>query len=529
MAWFYITEGSAVGPVSREELAALREQGALADESQVAQEGDPDWSTYADAFKQESENEEPVKPVLCIASATGEEVVTTVQETAYSFSSLTTLLICCLFFGYVFTEFLPSRYLVGSFASQISSVALLGIPALTLATYGIFRFLKPEHFPVRKSVLAMLFTMVVGIAALLALQAFAAKSLNPSSHVGKGKMILMLIGWAYEAAQSANIFKRIVGSVFGIGLCEEFTKLLPLFYLVLRSKAGHALPTYRGFLVVGFFSGLGFGIGEALLGYSPWTGNLSMDGNVLRWFACIPLHAIYTVIDAAFLWFLAPRILKAPTTQVQIGTCICATLVVAVVHGLYDVLTMIPHAGFFIDLASVILMVYVVRYFDTSSQETLPLSSCPTSGNFSNWLHVAVTSKRLKTAYIATAVLILASFGLSMSEEKLRASDWADGQTSNVDNSEPSSDFSDSTASNNTYADREAIHEFDSAWGIARSVSGSSDLTTLLGALDTVNWKNCSSDLKEAANRLGAVKSGDSQAEANNRIRRFSDLCELRR
>jgi len=476
MNWYYLNGGMVVGPVTIKKLAELKEQGILSEESQIAREGDDGWTPYGSAVVQMS----GIKVSEIVKTETSDSMSPVVPELEkrYALSTLKTLAVCCLFYGYIFTSFFPPRYLVGGFQSQMGAIILLGLPSLALGVYGICRFLRPEYFPVRRSVASMTFTMIAGLAALLLFQKLAEMSLHSNMHAsGKAGVVVVLlkfVGWAYEASQADSAFQRLLGSVFGIGLCEEFTKLVPLFYLVFRAKQGHPLPTYRSFLIIGFFSGLGFGIGEAFLCYSPWMGNIEMSGNVTRWFTCVPMHAVYTVIDAAFLWLLAPALLRVKTTWAGMGVCVLASLAVAVVHGLYDALLLIPHAGFAIDVASLILMMVVVRAIEPRSAGAHALSRKEEAEDFSDWLQKIVTRKRLKIAYVSAGVFILASLGFSDSKERVQA--WLDGANEENAGFSNQSYYGDPSQTSSTYSSSAGRFRGEAESIIARRYPGKYDL-----------------------------------------------------
>lgn len=334
------------------------------------------------------------------------------------------LVVYCIFFGWVSTWVLPDRYFVNA---QIVPVLMLALPSLVLAILTSSFFIRPQKFPRGQAIGTLAFTMLVGLTLLLVFQKVAEASLNmPIRNYGKGTglvIILKVIGWAYESIHDERLIQRFFGFIAGVGLCEELTKLLPLFYLVLRKPTRTPDLDYRGFLTVGFFSGLGFGIGEAFYGFAPWSGNLSTDGNILRWFACVPSHAIYAVVDAAFLWILAPEIKKVKGLYPRLGLCAWSTAAVAVLHGIYDVLSALPMMGVLLDTLSILLMYGVVRFVaaQTKQPDTVLLSASKEKG-IVGWVRSYETGKkRFRRQYIFAGVMILASLVFSSSEDTVRA------------------------------------------------------------------------------------------------------------
>lgn len=286
---------------------------------------------------------------------------------AFSLPRLIPLFVCCLLFGWVAGGWLMPdlAFTSSNIIGQLIPVAMLAVPAITLAVFGIIFFLRPTRFPRKEAIGVLFFTMLVGLAGLLIFQFIANFTLHhmpnhPRGKIGLIVVIVAAIGQAYNSIGSTSAIEQFFGYIFGVGLCEEATKLLPLFFFALARGNSSSKIKFREFLVIAFFSGLGFGIGEAIYGYSPWNGNLMAGSNVTRWFACVPSHAIYTVIDAAFLWFLFPKILGAKNNYIRFAICALTVFTVAVVHGIYDVLCRFPYMGFVIDAASIFLMYFVV-------------------------------------------------------------------------------------------------------------------------------------------------------------------------
>jgi hypothetical protein len=114
--------------------------------------------------------------------------------------------------------------------------------------------------------------------------------------------------------------------------------------------------------MLGFFSGLGFGIGEALSDQFAISAVDDFDEQLVRWFACVPSHAVYTVIDATFLWMFHRRIAQAEKDREKVGWFALCVAAAAFLHGVYDTLYVLPFAGPILDAASLVLMWRVVRY-----------------------------------------------------------------------------------------------------------------------------------------------------------------------
>ena len=237
------------------------------------------------------------------------------------------------------------------------------IPIAILALYGSVRAFR--HFVRLKTmqwvplVATCLFTATVGVVGLLVFQWVAVKESNSSS------VFIRVAGICYRYVYDSNASwqNRIIGLVCGVGFYEEATKLLPICLLVAcRRKLPFKLDlSFRSFLMFGFFSGLGFGIGEALVCY-PVNSSQEYADQLVRWFACVPSHAVYAVMDAAVLWMLRTRLSKAQSELVICGWLALCVAVAAVMHGIYNVLCAVDFMSAIVDAASLVLMWWIVRF-----------------------------------------------------------------------------------------------------------------------------------------------------------------------
>jgi RsiW-degrading membrane proteinase PrsW (M82 family)/DNA-directed RNA polymerase subunit RPC12/RpoP len=287
---------------------------------------------------------------------------------AFSLRSAAPIFICCLGFGWMATWILPQRVFSPDLTpSSLIGVLALATPAVAITLLGMIRFLGYPRRNWMPMVGALIFTMVVGIAILLIFYRIAEsyEDIKVRSY-GKATPFVLgvrLIGWAEQYRYSESFFPRLFASIIHTGFCEEVAKLLPMFLIVFLNRNQSKVPQLRGFLMIAFFSGLGFGIAEAVKVYSPWSGNTSITSNVIRWYACVPLHAVYTVIDAAFLWLLIPSFKKVTSWLGSSGILLAAALGVAIIHGIYNTCAEIhPLAGLILDAAAIALMVKLIRY-----------------------------------------------------------------------------------------------------------------------------------------------------------------------
>jgi RsiW-degrading membrane proteinase PrsW (M82 family) len=144
---------------------------------------------------------------------------------------------------------------------------------------------------------ATVFTGTLGIMLLLAFQQFAENSTQEKWTGGPAFVLLHYIiqgiAYSYRVSQagSGNVLIQLTGYIFGVGLCEETTKLLPVLFL-LRNDPG---MTSRDARLLGFFSGVGFGVAEGIL-YSQqqYNGSAPVLLYLVRFISCVGIHAMLT-------------------------------------------------------------------------------------------------------------------------------------------------------------------------------------------------------------------------------------------
>lgn len=135
----------------------------------------------------------------------------------------------------------------------------------------------------------------------------------------------------FYAFTSAAFPANVVGYVLGVGLTEEFVKMLPLLFL-LRGAREPMLP--QTLVYYGLMSGIAFGVFEGV--QYQTTVNVQADYttafflNIARLTSLPFLHALWGGICGYFVGFahLYPRYAK--------GLYALALAIPAVLHGLYD-------------------------------------------------------------------------------------------------------------------------------------------------------------------------------------------------
>jgi RsiW-degrading membrane proteinase PrsW (M82 family) len=235
---------------------------------------------------------------------------------------------------------LPEGRLLGAHLPYDSSmhwvygaITAAGFLLLTLAFFSVERA-KPLHL------LGIgLFTGTVGIVFLLIVQ--FCSQFRFGRIYGRGwfaliLLILAFIGWSYRSAldPGSNFFLSALGFTFGVGLCEELTKAIPLLFYFHRD----ATMGWRGACLWGLASGIGFGVSEGIM-YSANTYNGLTEGEayVVRFVSCVALHAMW----AASVGIAIARNLETYEEAADEERALFTLRVLAVpmvLHGLYDTL-----------------------------------------------------------------------------------------------------------------------------------------------------------------------------------------------
>ena len=163
-----------------------------------------------------------------------------------------------------------------------------------------------------------LFTIIVGITLVLLLQQFP------------------IVSTLYSAAHSTSVVFRLIGFVCGVGVLEETTKILPVWWLYAHERNQDSLSTI---VFLGCVSGFAFGVAEAAkysisyaLGLS--NGRLGFgDYLMAQMTRLITLPLLHAVWAGIFAYFVA---LASVNRHVGKGLLLAGLMITATLHGLYD-------------------------------------------------------------------------------------------------------------------------------------------------------------------------------------------------
>lgn len=164
-----------------------------------------------------------------------------------------------------------------------------------------------------------------------------------------------LISLFYSMIDSEIWILKLIGFIFGVGICEEFVKAIPLI-IVLYWAREPIIPQIMVFY--GLISGIAFGVFEGVqyqttlntqLGYSD-----AFFMNITRLTSLPFLHAIWAGIAGYFISFAA----LYPKYRISLFSLAIATP--AVIHGLYNTLGW-SFSGLILTILSVILLMSYLR------------------------------------------------------------------------------------------------------------------------------------------------------------------------
>jgi RsiW-degrading membrane proteinase PrsW (M82 family) len=202
-----------------------------------------------------------------------------------------------------------------------------------------------------------------GIALLLTIQ-FLAAATGGFSLRGRGIgiiifAILKFIAFSYYAAEDPNngFILSMLGYTFGVGLCEELSKIFPI---LVYAKTDVKIK-WRGAMIWGLASGVGFGIAEGIV-YSAdkYNGICTSGIYLVRFLSCVSLHAIWTASVALIVYRYYYLWHQADTWYEHAYILLLYLAGPMVLHGLYDTLLKQEHE--FLALLSAALSFGVLQW-----------------------------------------------------------------------------------------------------------------------------------------------------------------------
>ncbi len=239
-------------------------------------------------------------------------------------------------------QVLPDHRLDGAFLPRDTHMHYAFALASAAAYFVLMLLLFPQAIAVaRRLWLTGALMGVVGVAILCAFQSMAAST---QGRWVAGSMVFMIIfyvvkflGYCYQAAVDprSNLVLSFVAFTCAVAFLEEFCKSIPLLAHY-RATGTHS---WKLALLIGFASGVGFGISESIA-YSGnyYNGIEPRDAYAVRFISCVALHAIWSGA-AALLIYRSRDLLQTTDDKWKLATTIGSALIIPVVlHGMYDTL-----------------------------------------------------------------------------------------------------------------------------------------------------------------------------------------------
>ena len=249
---------------------------------------------------------------------------------------------------------LPDGRIEGAHLTRSSRTHWVYAAIATAAFFAVVWFLfESGPATIAQWLIVLLVTSTVGIVSLIAFQ-WIADATQGVWITGRSIIVLLFyivkfIGFSYRAATdpSYGFWPSFFGFTFGVGLCEELTKALPVIVLLQNnSKLG-----WRAGCILGLASGVGFGVAEGIM-YAGHYYNGVTPGDIYltRFISCVALHATWT----ATVGVIAAQNLSGFETSDATEWCTHLLMLIAVpavLHGLYDTLLKREMGGFALVIA----------------------------------------------------------------------------------------------------------------------------------------------------------------------------------
>jgi RsiW-degrading membrane proteinase PrsW (M82 family) len=237
---------------------------------------------------------------------------------------------------------LPEHRLKGAFLPRDTMIHWVFTLVAAAAFFAFLVLLASEGSAKPVSLLLVgLFTATVGIVFLFVVQAIAGATQGvvffPRSLLGIVIWLVQLIGLSYRVAldPESDFVTSFLGFTFGVGLCEEIVKVIP----VLLNHYRHGDRTWRGAYLWGLASGSGFGLAEGIIYAADFYNGVSGVGvYFVRDISCVALHAIWAGSSAILVYEKQHWFQESESWLEFLFRVLLVVAVPMVLHGLYDTL-----------------------------------------------------------------------------------------------------------------------------------------------------------------------------------------------
>ncbi len=380
--WRVYRDGKIYGPYSVKELEEMASSGQLLPSDNVAKCGEKDWHPAESIIEFQTASRSSVPQPAERDTPSDSPYARTEVASRLQVPSL-------MPFGRIFSkEILKNDFvriviffsivpflILGLFPEKGSSTLLAEIALCAWGTYfcllwacvfGLFA--KPRRQVWSKGVVCAMVTVGVGLPLLFYVQ----RKMPLIS-----ELYLNVLSEESQDLLRKEPVKVLLSYVFGVGLCEEFFKIIPLLLISKREKMSQT-----EFMFIGMLSGFGFAIAEnvqyshifsmhplsirasseaelinnLMLSYSS-----SLSGQLLRYLSLPILHAAWSGVLG---WFVAASRLYY---ERRWRIFLAGLLMVAVLHGVYDFLCSFPHWHMGLAAAAIVVLCAYMKHTEDGS------------------------------------------------------------------------------------------------------------------------------------------------------------------
>lgn len=217
-------------------------------------------------------------------------------------------------------QLLPHKRLAGAMLPYTSILHwLFAVAAAVLFIPLVWRALPVPAMTIRRTVLTALFTGTAGVLLLISIQL--------------SRFLCCITVFYYAALDPAAPFgPSLIGFVFGVGVCEEVIKCLPILWRLFHGT----LLNWREACLIGMASGAGFGISEAILYAGRYNGVEGYETYLVRFLSAITLHILLSGAAAILIQRKQEHLVEDVDPLNWFLTLLAIIIVPIVLHGLFN-------------------------------------------------------------------------------------------------------------------------------------------------------------------------------------------------
>lgn len=289
-------------------------------------------------------------------------------------------------------EYFPNKKLKTAWLPRDTNLHYYLALVTTIGFLLIVCFCLPKGFTRAPLMLIVgTFTAIFGIGSLMLLQILAVSGWGMVL-AGPFGIIIYMIGICYRAIMQPDLpfITYLFSFTFGVGLCEEIIKALPIFIIFL----GRSRMRWHECCALGMASGIGFGIAEGIhFSETMYNGLCDQQIYFVRFISCVMLHAIWCAAAALFL-HRHQRLTHGRMSVLEgFKRLFILIAIPMVLHGLYDTFLTKRMDGLALAVALFSFGWLVLMIESAREKEGDILVQVPTVAHESTPLHEQTTTK----------------------------------------------------------------------------------------------------------------------------------------